>query len=159
MSTYRLTLAIHPSTYGFGYALSDGPLSLVDWGLAHAKGDKNAECLRKAEKLLTRYRPDSLVLEEFDTKASRRHPRIRKLCRSLVSLAAMHNVPTRIVSREKAARSLGLPEKATRYEVAKRLAQLFPELRHLLPPPRRAWENENPVLPLFASGSLNQIHL
>ncbi len=153
MSPYRLTLAIHPSTYGFGYALADGPLSLVDWGLAHAKGDKNAECLRKAEKLLTRYRPDLLVLEEFDAKASRRHPRIRRLCRSLVSLASVHNIATWFVSRENVAIKLGLLEGATRYHVAGRVAEIFPELKHLLPPPRSVWENEQPKMALLASAA------
>ena len=154
MTAYRLTLAIHPSTYGFGYALSDGPLSLVNWGLVSAKGDKNAECLRKAEKLLNRYQPDILVLEEFDTKVSRRHLRIRKLCRSLMSLASMRNVPTRIVSRKAVAKNVGLPEDATRYAVARKIAELFPELRHLLPPPRRAWESEDSRMSLEVAATL-----
>jgi len=44
-------LAIAPSSKGFGFAVLEGQV-LVDWGVRSVgKGDKNAQCVRKVEKL------------------------------------------------------------------------------------------------------------
>ncbi len=87
-------LAVFPTVSGFSWMLFDGPLSPVDWsGSSFAKrtqGDtkKNAGVLAGVQKVLTQYRPHTLVLEEFDSPASRRYPRIRALLsRSIVSLS------------------------------------------------------------------------
>ncbi|MBS1983505.1 MAG: hypothetical protein JST16_04975 [Bdellovibrionales bacterium] len=160
----KAALAIFPSVDGFGWALFDGPLSIVDREVCRlaksARGDeeKNARCLQRAEVLLDWYRPAMLVLEDFESLASKRHTRIRELCRSLISAAAIRGIPTRVLSREQVLACFKSKEVETRYETALFVAEHLPELRQLMPDKRRAWQSEFPNMALFAAVALLIVH-
>ena len=63
----ELVLAVFSSTRGFGYAVFDGPKSLVDWGVKSAHcPQKNLESLLKIRELTAFYRPDVVVLEDYE---------------------------------------------------------------------------------------------
>jgi hypothetical protein len=94
-----LTLAIHPSTRGFGWVAFEGPFTPFDWGLVFARKDKNAVCLRRLEAMLGQFLPHTLVLEEFERRTSSRADRIAKLCRAVVSLAADRGVEVAIYAK------------------------------------------------------------
>ena len=86
---YRaLTLAIHPNSRGFGWIALSGPFSPYDWGTVGVRGrDKNVRCLRHIEKLLDQLTPETVVLEAFDARNSKRRTRIANLGHAIVALA------------------------------------------------------------------------
>jgi len=60
----KRVLAIDPTSKGFGFAVLEGPTVLIDWGVKHARSDRNAKCLEHAAELVSRYRPEVLVAEQ-----------------------------------------------------------------------------------------------
>ena len=147
-------LALHPATTGFGWALFEGPLTPVDWGTAKVSKDRNAGCLARIEVLIANLHPSEIVLESFEGNNVRRSARIRRLYRSLISLAGVNGIESRVFSREaiaKAFSSLGSP---SRYEIAAAIASHVSAFEHLLPPRRKIWLPEDPRMALFNAAAV-----
>jgi hypothetical protein len=147
-------LALHPTTTGFGWALFEAPLAPVDWGTVRVPKDRNAGCLSRIEEIIARLHPTEIVLESFEGNGVRRSARIRRLYRSIISLAAVNGIGARIFSREAIAKtfsSLGTP---SRFEIAAAIASHIAAFEHLLPPRRKIWLPENPRMALFNAAAL-----
>ncbi len=157
-------LAIFPSVVGFGWAVFDGPLSPVDWGVStvarkvKGSGKKNARSVTKIEALLAKYRPNVIVLEEFENGHTRRAERVRGLCRSIVAVASVGGIRTRIISRTAIRSCFTSTNAHNRYDIAKAVASYLPEIRHALPRKRKLWESEFPVMALFNAAALLVVH-
>ncbi len=161
---FNTALAIFSSKDGFGWMVFDGPLSPVAWEvstLSKTKGtpeEKNARTMKRIEKLVAQYRPATIVLEAFEGPGTRRSARIRQLCRSILSLAAMHGTAVRIISREQITSYFESTETKTRYAIASVVAASLKEIRHRLPDKRRPWETEHPEMALFNAAALLFVH-
>lgn len=149
-------LSIALSTKGFGFAVLDVGGTLANWGTKTTKGkDKNAESLVKANEVITHYRPDVLVLEDTSARHSRRAPRIRKLSKRIIKLAAKNQLKVRLFSREQVMKSFFADGNGTKYALAELIAQRFPEeLAHRLPPERREWMSEDSRMDIFDAVAL-----
>lgn len=151
-------LGFHPSSRGFGWVLFEGPFAPVDWGLVSAGIDKNASCLRRLERLLDRFTPETLVLEAYDGATTRRARRIADLCRAVRRAADDRGIETPVYSRadiREAFSEVGAP---TRREIAEAVAQHCEAFRHRLPKPRRPWESEDARGALFAAAAVALTH-
>jgi hypothetical protein len=145
--SHPLVLSIFPSTKGFGYALFEGPKSLVDWGIKIARGArKNAQSLERTSDLLAFYRPDVLVLEEYEGRGSRRATRIEKLIVAMAAAAEKERIDIAFFSRGELRACFGLTAKR---EIAEAIARDFPELEPRLPPVRRIWMSEDARMNIF----------
>ena len=153
-----LTLAVHPITRGFGWVVFEGPFSPYDWGLAVARHDKQIVCLRKIEAMLERFRPDTLVLEAFERNTSARRPRITKLCRAIVSLAADRSVDVAIYRRGDIRACFANVGAGTRQEIAEAVVRHTDAFRQLLPKKRRPWESEDRHMAIFSAAALVLTH-
>jgi hypothetical protein len=151
-SNAELVLAVFPSTRGFGYAVFEGPDSLVDWGVkAVRSGQKNLECLRKVRELLAFYRPDALVLEDYQGRGSRRAKRIRMLINLMAAHATEERIPAASYSRSEVRASFGL---TTKRRIAEAIVREFPELEPRLPPVRKIWMSEDVRMSIFDAAAL-----
>lgn len=147
--------ALDPTTKGFGYAIFELPFRLVEWGLAHVSGEKHSGAIAQFEKFLTRFRPDALVLEDTEAPGSRRHPRVRRLIDALVKLARERGMAVHTIARSAVLKCFAPVDGiATKYSIAKRLAEHFPELAGQLPPPRKLWQSEDEHMSIFDALSL-----
>jgi Holliday junction resolvasome RuvABC endonuclease subunit len=115
--------------------------------------DKNASCLRRLEKLITRLDPGTLVLEAFERHALRTD-RIQRLCRSLVSLAEARGIEVAVFTRDEVRSSFIEVGARTRVEIAEAVARSLEVLRHHLPPPRKRWDKEDARLALFSAAAV-----
>jgi hypothetical protein len=148
----ELVLAIFPSTRGFGYAVFEGPHSLVDWGVKSARrAQKNLESLQKIRELIIFYRPDVLVLEDYEGQGSRRAKRIRVLINLITGHAVGEGMSTAFFSRAEVRACFGLTNKR---EIAEAIARDFPELEPRLPPVRKIWMSEDCRMSIFDAVSL-----
>jgi len=151
--------ALDPMHKGFGYAVLELPLRLVDWGIARVKGEKHTGALAAFEKLLDRFRPDALVLEDAEAPGSRRHPRVRRLIHALVALARERGIAVFAVARTAILKCFSTAdEKATKQSVAKRLAERFPELLSKLTEARKLWESVHEGMSIFDALALAVTH-
>ncbi len=146
--TVKRVLAIDPFSRGVGFAVLEGPESLIDWGLRTTGRADNAKAARVIEKLIDRFRPDVLALEDWDSAGSRRCGRVEKLLdriaaaegkRAIVRLITLHQI-----------RAIGpLPQTSTKHGRACFLAERFPELQPFLPPFRKLWMPEDDRMAIF----------
>ncbi len=148
-------LAIDPSPRGFGFAVLEGPETLVDWGVKPVKGDKNTESLTKVEKLIAHYQPGVLVLQDTLAKHSRRSARIRTLSKRIITMAATRKIRVALFSREKVMQVFFADDHGTKHALAEILAQRFPEeLGSRLPPKRKLWMSEDSRMDIFDAVAL-----
>src|SRR5882672_2531225 len=98
--TEQRVLAIDPISRGFGFAVFEGPERLIDWGVAHVRGeDRQAKCLKRVAGLVQRYEPGIVVVENWGKPGGRRRERARVLIQRIVCLASDRRVRTGKVSR------------------------------------------------------------
>lgn len=152
-----LVFAFHASSRGFGYVAFEGPFSPHDWGTVAARGDKNATCLRRLEKLLDRLQPECLLLEERHGVANR-SDRISRLYKSITAICVSRSIELavyRLDDIKACFRSVGA---VTRQEIAEAVARQIPAFDHKVPRPRRPWESEARSMALFCAAALVLTH-
>jgi hypothetical protein len=150
-----IILAIAPSSRGFAFAVLERNGALLEWGIKSVIGNKNADSLKKAEQMIADYAPAVVVLQDASAKDSRRSPRIRKLTRKLIALAASRKIKVALFSREEVMQTFFEDGKGTQHTVARILAMRFPdELGHRLPPKRKEWEGPDYRIGIFEAVAL-----
>jgi hypothetical protein len=139
-----ILLAIDPTSRGFAFVVLEAPTFLVDWG---SKRATSRNILQKVDELLSRFKPDVLVLEDLAAKGARRRKRARREIESLGRRALKRGVRVEWVSRL-AVLDTFAPGKS-KYEVALRLADIFPVLANRLPKKRNTWRPEEARMNVF----------
>ena len=147
-------LAIDPFPKGLGFVVLEGPEQLLNWGTKTAKGDRNADCLRLADELMSVYRPDVIALEDHCGEGSRRHPRVQTLIQNLLVLASSREIATRTFSRLVVIKALAEYGARTKHQIAVHIARRFPELEPHLPARRKPWDSESERMSIFDAASL-----
>jgi hypothetical protein len=144
----RRVLAVDPYSRGVGFAVLEGPERLIDWGLRTTGPADNAKAARVVDKLIDRFRPDILVLEDWDSAGSRRCERVEKLL-DRIAAAEGTRVLVRLITRREI-RAIGpLPQTSTKHGRARFLAERFPELQPFLPLLRKPWMPEDDRMAIF----------
>jgi len=150
-----LVLSIYPFSRGFAFVLFEGPESPFDWGVKEIKEKhKNTKTLDEIKKLIDRYRPEALVIEDTAGRGARRHRRIQKLYRMLAHFAAAEYVDLHCCSRVEVKACFASVGATTKYEIAKAVATQIPAFAHRIPRLRRAWMSEDPRQSLFDAAAL-----
>ena len=144
-------LAVHPFDRGFGWILFEEPYVPLDWGVVERRYRRNEQCLTVVRGLVLRYRPVVLALEAFDLPPRPRAARIRRLCRSIVKLAALNGVEVSVHARRDVHAVMG---QSTRYAIAATVAQRIEPIRSRLPTKRAVWESERPNMSLFSAAAV-----
>jgi hypothetical protein len=139
-----ILLAIDPTSRGFAFVVLEAPAFLVDWGSRRAA---SSNILQKVDGLLSRYRPDVLVLEDFGADGARRRVRAKKEIQAMERLAFTRGVRVERISR--LAILDAIAPGRTKYEVALRLAEIFPVLANRLPRKRNTWRPEQARMSVF----------
>ena len=151
----NLVLSIYPFSRGFAFVLFEGPESPFDWGVKEIKEKhKNTKTLDAIKRLIDRYRPEVLVIEDTIGKETRRTSRIRKLYRMLVHLAATEYVELRRITKTEVKACFLSVGASTKYEIAKAIATQIPAFVHRMPPIRKPWMSEDPRQSLFDAAAL-----
>ena len=154
---FQRVLAIHPTTKGFGFVVMEGPDRIVDWGLRESKKEGLDARVALLEGLFARYSPNAFVVERYDP-ARRRSERAREFTARSVLIAAGRKVKVRVVTRAEVRTYFESRGARTKMEIARLVAQRYPELTRLLPPPRRAWMSEDARMSIFAATAMALCH-
>lgn len=148
-------LAIHVTTRGVTYTLFEGPLAPVDWEIKSVRGpEKNAMCLTLVGKIIDRYQPDVLVIEDCQGSGSRRSKRIRRLYRAIETVARAQAIDIYRYSRSQVRTCFKSAGAVTKHEIAIAIAKIIPAFEHRLPPIRKPWMSEDARMGLFDAASL-----
>jgi len=144
------TLAIDPTTSGFGFVVLEGSTRLVDWGLGCLATPDDALYQQRIERLLDRMQPQLLVLE--DMRDSRRGDRAVAWAQLAAKSATKRGIKVEKVKRAEVSRHFASSGKA-RWEIGVAISRRFPELAPSLPKKRRIWESEDRRMAIFAAAS------
>ena len=151
-------LAIDPMHQGVGFAVLERPVGLVDWGWREIRemmtSDKNRATLQRVHELLDRFAPDVLVVEDCAANDSRRGRRVKQLARRLEKLAGEKGIEFCPVSPKTLKEAFAQVDARTKHEIARAVAQRFPELACSLPPVRRPWMSEGGPMSMFDAAAL-----
>lgn len=157
MRTRSLVFALHATSRGFGFVVFSGPFAPHDWGTVGAKGDKNARCLRQLEKLLERYSPEVLILEEARSVANRSE-RIARLYKAITALCMGRSIDVAIYRLGDIRFCFASIGARSRQEIAEAVARQLPALDHRVPKPRAQWQSESRRMPMFCAAALALTH-
>lgn len=150
----RRVVAAFPSTWGFGFAVFEGPLRPVDWGLKRVSTKRRADAVRKLAALTDWYQPDVLILENHAGDGSRKSPRVRAVIVAMAAHARKCNLVFASYSRGMIRQAFSEVPAFTKYEIAQAIANDYPELAPRLPPRRRIWMSEDCRMAIFDAASL-----
>src|SRR5689334_3748594 len=144
----KRVLAVDPFSRGVGFAVLEGPERLIDWGLRTTERADNHSAARVIERLIDRFRPDVLALEDWEGAGSRRCARVQKLLDRIAATEGKR-VIVRLISRRQI-RAIGpMPQTSTKRGRACLLAERFRELQPFLPPIRKPWMPEDDRMAIF----------
>ncbi len=148
-------LGFYPTTHGFAFVLFEGPQSPFDWGVRELRGTrKNARTLKALKKLLDRYRPASLVIENTSRVRSRRVARIKRLHRMIRHLADAEQIDVYRYTRADIRTCFASVGAIRKHEIAEAIATIIPAFAHRLPRKRKIWMSEDPRQSLFDAAAL-----
>lgn len=146
-------LGIHPTTYGFGYAVFEGH-RLLDWGVYRVSGDKNERSLLYLGVLIRRYEPHVVLLEDRGPQERQRSERIRHFIRAARTTIRRNGIVPMRVPRRLVQWFFEGHDATTKQEIASRIAEWFPDLSRFVPPKRKAWMPEHPRVGMFTAIAL-----
>jgi hypothetical protein len=148
-------LAIYPTSRGFSFVYFESPLAPFDWGVKGVKAhDKNAHTLSEVKKLLERYRPDALILEDSGDTGSRRSSRIRRLYRQIIDVAEKEVIDVFVYPKDAVLQCFANYPIRSKYDIAKVIALHIEAFTHRLPPKRKIWQALDPRQSLFDAAAL-----
>lgn len=137
-------LAIDLTAKGFGFALLDARLGLLDWGFSSLPATDDHIFVARVSARIDRGRPTALVLENF-APIRGREAAVRRQGLA-IKLAEERKIGLCQVSQKVARGVLGPGTKA---QIARKIAQCFPELRSRRPRERTKWSSEDERMHIF----------
>ena len=146
---YALILAFYPNARGFSYALFEGPLSLVDWGMCDIRGRRKTPiCLRRLSFLLDQYQPDAVVIRQIS------QGRLATLSKIITELVKSRRIVIATVSRDRIRKAFAHLGSPTRYAIVQAIAKQIPVLAPYVPPVRKIWYGEDRRMGLFDAAAM-----
>ena len=150
----QLVLAVDPMVRGFAFTIMEGSNQLIDWGIKKIHKDKNRKCLERITEILGKYQFDSIILEDYKGKGSRRCLRVQQLIQAIHNLAAEKGIATYSFSRDDIKKTFSQTDAFTKHAIATKIAKDLPQLGPHLPPPRKIWLPESDRINIFDAASL-----
>ena len=153
-------LALDPVPRGFGFVVVErDPLRLVEWSVVSCRKRDNPHCLFVLGRLIERYDPSVLVVEDPRGVPSLRREVLGAFLDDVTDFVRATPVSMRAYSRREIREAFAPTGAVTKQEIAELLARRFPELASRVPPPRQIWQTEDTRMSIFDALSLGATHL
>jgi Holliday junction resolvasome RuvABC endonuclease subunit len=149
----QFILAVHPTSRGFGWVVFEGAGTPVEWGSVSARGRRSSRLFIKFERILRRWQPDILVLEEFEERSGKTE-RLRKLSRDMADLASFSGMDVAIYERNNVREAFASESATTRHEIAQAIAKRIDAFSQQLPRNRPCGDTEFHHQGLFDAAAL-----
>lgn len=153
-----VTMAIAPSSRGFGYIVFENPDVSMDWGVKDVRKNKTRDCLLKARVLMHMLQPSTLVLEDVRHPSSRRSKRVKELIEKLARLAKGRGITVEKCSRQDVLTTFARMGARNKDDIATAVTKLVPELVQRLPRRRKIWDSEHYSMAIFEAAALALTH-
>lgn len=142
-------IGIEATSKGFCFAVIQGSEHFVESGERGVGGSTPGIFIEKLGAVIDRYRPNVLVVE--DPAESLKGKKVKDWLAWAEEYATQEcKIECVAVSREEF-RVYTSSYGSSKREMAQRLARLFPELKDVVPPPRKIWKSEKPRMGIFVA--------
>jgi hypothetical protein len=151
-------LAIDLRSRLFGFAVLEGPRALLSFGRTifpvGSAQNNGVVVRRKIDRLLTFFVPSVIAVKHT---AGRRDLELltRKDAIAVIKeRAERRSVELVLLNRQEIYQAFRQSGNMSKYEIARLISEVFPELRWKLPPNRKTWQPEHHNMPIFDSISV-----
>ena len=145
-------LAIDLRPQQFGYAVFEGDARLLDWGATYYRPGGSAGATmaaRRVTELLRVFVPSAIVVREVRRDITRNSFGVRPILKVIRRKASVASIPVSLIARNEVREAFRIFRAKNKYEIACRLAVIYPELLWKLPPERKFYESEHPRMTIF----------
>jgi hypothetical protein len=153
--TNKNLIAIYPNTLGFGYVVLDDKGEILDYSMVSIRPVQNKKCLDRIHEMVLYYQPQILILEDY--KKSNKSERIRKLLKNICDYG-QDSFRIFKYSKEQIKNTFEVFGARNKYEISKKIAEAYPQLKTKLPDKRKPWEPENYYQGIFDALALILTH-
>ena len=150
-------LAIALRSRRFGFAVFEGPIRLLNWGMVFYplnNGVQQKAASKRVASLLTLSVPSVVVVGQTRLLNVSDGSGVRPILRSIRREASSRLIPVCLMKKTEVGEVFRLVHAESKHEIASMLAQMFPELLCKLPPERKIWESEHPIMTMFDAVAL-----
>lgn len=138
--TSHRVLSLYPNVSGLCYALFEGELRPVDWGIKTARRNKHMTIMRHATSLLTLFMPAIILLPARPKSGSRR---LQRIAVEIERLSRTGGIEVHWYSRSDIKSCFMRFGGGSKDAIAAVIVRLLPEFEQHLPPMRRLWASED----------------
>jgi Holliday junction resolvasome RuvABC endonuclease subunit len=145
-------VAIAIRSQRLGFAVLEGALGLLDWRTIHYQHNSASRihaATTKVASLLELCAPSAVVVEQPRLTNAPNAPNVTALHRSIERMATVHVTTMAVIARKHVRETFRDFRAKSKDDIAAVLVQMFPELRPKLPPKRKIWKGEHPIMPIF----------
>ncbi len=147
-------LSIDLYSRGFAYVVMEGPTRLVDWGIKSNRKGGDRLILEKMLKLIQWSKPEITILEDHHHASSLKRTRMTRIHQLILTGLKHHEIQFLTVTRENILETFEPFGASTKFDIARQIIRLLPELEDHLPPLRKAWMSEDPRINIFDAVAL-----
>lgn len=144
-----MVLALYFNSRGFGYALFEGIMDPVDWGIKTRSGAAVATTVEQVRLLLHLFQPSVVVLQQCNASLMHCSERVKEQIAQVVALAGSKRIKVRQYSRVDIRACFLYDGARTKDEIARAIAKRLPEFQSRVPPMRKPWMREDYHMGLF----------
>jgi hypothetical protein len=153
LSLHRvLTLDIRPRR--FGYAIFEGPHLLLDWGIRTHGDDDRSSLERRLNDLRSMFAPSVILVRKTAESGRITQPRILRALSIVKHFAKRMLVRVRWVDESSLRSFFSRDATVNKHDIARMVAERFPQLSWRLPPKRKPWQSEPKRQSIFDAASL-----
>ena len=145
-------LAIDLRPQQFGYAVFEGDERLLDWGATYYRPSGRAGAAmagRRVAELIRVFAPTAIVARKVRRDDTRNSFGVRPILKMIRRKALAASLPVSLIARSEVREAFRVFHARNKYEIACRLAVVYPELLWKLPPERKFYESEHPSMTIF----------
>lgn len=153
----NIILSLYPNSRGLGYACIELPQKLLDSGIVTVRPICNDRLLARIEKYMDFFKPKIIVVRDADALTPR-GKRIKRLITAVIESAVERGIPIHQYSRDQMKEVFEQFGTSTKYEIAQKLIQWFPELADRAPGVRKPWMDEDYNMGVFDALALAVTH-
>jgi Holliday junction resolvasome RuvABC endonuclease subunit len=144
-------LAVDPTSKGFGFAVIEADLLLVDYGVARVWSARLRELIDRTYSFVEKYRPVMIILPRISSAKARE--RTRAKVAAVAAHLRLHHHTVVMLPRDVVLKTFE-PSGTTKHEIAIAIAKAYPELTSRLPRKRRPWMSEDESMNIFDAVAL-----
>jgi Holliday junction resolvasome RuvABC endonuclease subunit len=154
----QIILSLYPNSIGFGYAIMDNALSVINSQVVQVRPISNTQALKRIKEIITYYEPKIVVIENYHGIGSLKSKRIQKLIEAITRYAIQKNLKIHKYSRSDIRFVFSNFNAHTKYEISCIIAENIKSMEYKLMKPRKISESEKYMAGAFDAVSLGVTH-